>query len=142
MIRRVKLTLTFALVAAVTACKTFAPGTALPSAGEVTRIDAGAQPFVVGLRATDGRPTFQYCRATRVDGPVSAVVGDTIIFRELTRVDPYTASDPVCRSTGAARLIMSQASGARIMSERYDRGRTTGTILLGALVAFVLVSGD
>lgn len=132
-------TLTVALVATA-ACSSFQPsGRSTPTVGQAVRIEAGSRPLTVAVRASPESPTFQYCEARLVQGYVSAVLADTVIFRELTRVDPSVAFDSRCRSSGAARLVLG-SGGAMISEERGDRRRTLGAIAMGAFLAAMLAS--
>lgn len=129
-----------AALLATAACSSFQPtGRSTPSVGHAVRVEAGNGPLTVAVRETTESPTFQYCEARLVQGHVSAVLADTVIFRELTRIDPAAAFDPRCRSSGAARLVLGN-SGAMISEERGDRRRTMGAIAMGAFLVAMLAS--
>lgn len=124
----------------IVACSSYQPtGNAAPSVGQAVRIEAGNRPLTIAVRETNESPTFQYCEARLVQGHVSAVIADTVIFRELTRIDPQVPSDSRCRSSGAARLVLA-AGSTTISEERADRRRTIGVVVMGVFLA-AMVAG-
>jgi hypothetical protein len=137
--RLAMLALPLALPLALCACTSYrVTGATRPTVDRASRIEAAQGPLNVALRATDGSPTFQYCRARLLEGPVLRVEGDTVIFRELTRLEPITESDPACRSTGAARLVYS-AGTAQVSEERADVRRTVGVGLILGFAGLVFL---
>lgn len=103
----------------------------------LVRLEAlSSTPVVVALRATDGSPTFQYCNARLIEGPISSVVADTLIFSRLDRVESANTGDPACVSIGAARTVLRDGSGHRLRVAASDRRLTLGAgLLLGTALA-------
>ena len=92
-------------------------------------------PVVVAVRATDDSPTLQYCNARLIEGPISSVVADTLIFSRLNRVESADIGDLSCVSTGAARTVLREDSGHRLRVAASDSRLTLGS---GLLIAAVL----
>jgi hypothetical protein len=121
------------------ACTSYrATGATQPTPERASRVEARVGELNVAVRALATTPTFGYCRARIVQGPVLRVEGDTVIFRELTRIDPVVAFDPACRSTGVARLVYTPGN-AQVSEERTDMRRTVGAGILAAFVGFMLL---
>ncbi len=103
----------------------------------LVRLEAlSSTPVVVALRARDGSPTFQYCDARLIEGPLSSVVADTLIFSRLDRVESADTGDQACVSIGAARTVLRDDSGHRLRVAARDSRLTFGVVLLaGAALA-------
>lgn len=115
-----------------------APAGELAPSSRVRLEALSSSPIVVGLRATDGSPTFQYCQARLIEGPVSTVIGDTVIFSRLDRVESATSGDLACISTGAARTVLQEERGHRLRVAQEDNRRTFGTVVLLGIAAAML----
>lgn len=135
-------TLGVALALLAGACTTFQPPRGPPlRVGTVTRIEQGSVPLSVAVRATPTSTSLQYCRASLVEGRITSVIADTVIFGGLSRLDAVTLGDAACRSSGAARLVLGSDWDARIGVERYDARRTIGVGLIVALAASMFITG-
>jgi len=130
------------LASTVAACTSFQQTPdARPQEGVVTRIEQRGSPLIVAVRATDTSPTFSFCEASLVDGRISRVIGDTVIFSSVTRLDPLREGDQACVSAGAARVVLGPPGRAIVSVERQDTRRTIGAGLLFGLMGAMLLGG-
>ena len=126
--------------ALLTSCTSFqSPRSELAPASLVRLETLSSTPIVVALRATDGSPTLQYCNARLIEGPLSSVGADTLIFSRLDRVESADTGDPACVSIGAARTVLREDSGHRLRVAESDSRLTLGAgLLIGTALALSL----
>lgn len=124
----------------LTSCTSFQSPRGELAPASLVRLEAlSSTPVVVALRATDGSPTFQYCNARLIEGPISSVVADTLIFSRLDRVESADTGDQACVSIGAARTVLRKDSGHRLRVAESDSRLTLGTgLLIGVALALSL----
>lgn len=124
----------------VASCTSFQSPRGELAPASLVRLEAlSSTPVVVALRATDGSPTFQYCNARLIEGPLSSVVADTLIFSRLDRIESADTGDPACVSIGAARTVLRGDSGHRLRVAESDSRLTLGTgLLIGTAIALSL----
>ena len=117
------------------ACASYRPPRAIPlSPGSSTRVQSAAGAAFPVLSVSSGVPGEPLCRATLVEGVVTAVSGDTLTFGKLTRL---RSADPVhdgrCVARGQPAVVVRQ-DGAQLAVERVDWGRTAIAVLVPAAV--------
>lgn len=121
------------LLLLVTGCLGLVPTRRGPRVGEEFRFEARSEPLRLALRARDGQPIVQYCSADLVQGQVSTILADTVIFNRLTRVDPASPDRGMCHTEGAARLVVPDQTQVRMSGRGVDVKRVA---LLGAVIAY------
>ena len=128
------LVLTFAL--GLQACRASAPlAPTGPEPRRAIRITSAA-PFAVHLVGEEGPAR---CRATRFEGVVTAVAGDTI--RVGTVYSLHRASGiTTCRTRGIPFVLSSEITEARTVARPFSPGRTAAMVLIGLpLAAFAAI---
>src|SRR5688572_11190680 len=82
--------------------------------------------------------TDRACHATVVQGVLSAVAGDTLVFSQVKGVLAADARERACARLGAGTTVVRPSTGSTLTERRYSAARTTGLVLglAAALVGF------